>query len=67
MDDDSQLYFEDFKLGDRFRSPGRTIGEAHYLFFAGMTGDDHPFTTTRSTRGERGSAAAWRMGSSSWG
>jgi acyl dehydratase len=40
--DDSQLYFDDFKLGDRFRSPGRTVGEAHYLFFAGMTGDNHP-------------------------
>jgi len=38
----SQLYFDDFHVGDRFRSPGRTIGEAHYLFFAGMTGDNHP-------------------------
>jgi acyl dehydratase len=37
-----QLYFDDFHIGDRFRSPGRTIGEAHYLFFAGMTGDNHP-------------------------
>lgn len=39
---DGQLYFDDFSLGDRFRSPGRTVGEAHYLFFAGMTGDNHP-------------------------
>jgi acyl dehydratase len=44
MDDSAapQLYFDDFHVGDRFRSPGRTIGEAHYLFFAGMTGDNHP-------------------------
>lgn len=42
MEDNGQLYFEDFALGDRFRSPGRTVGEAHYLFFAGMTGDNHP-------------------------
>ena len=42
MDEDRQLYFDDFALGDRFRSPGRTVGEAHYLFFAGMTGDNHP-------------------------
>ncbi len=40
--DETQLYFDDFALGDRFRSPGRTVGEAHYLFFAGMTGDNHP-------------------------
>ena len=37
-----QLYFDDFRIGDRFQSPGRTIGEAHYLFFAGMTGDNSP-------------------------
>jgi 3-hydroxybutyryl-CoA dehydratase len=42
MDNDGQLYFDDFKLGDRFRSPGRTLGEAHFLLFAGLTGDNHP-------------------------
>ena len=35
-------YFEDFTLGDRFKSPGRTLTDAHFLFFAGVTGDDHP-------------------------
>ena len=35
-------YFEDFTLGDRFKSPGRTLTDAHFLFFAGLTGDDHP-------------------------
>jgi acyl dehydratase len=38
----SQLYFEDFQVGDRFRSPSRTLTDAHFLFFAGMTGDNHP-------------------------
>ncbi len=38
----SQLYFEDFTLGDRFRSPSKTLTDAHFLFFAGMTGDAHP-------------------------
>jgi acyl dehydratase len=37
-----QLYFDDFTVGDRWHSPGRTIGDAHYLFFAGLTGDNHP-------------------------
>ncbi len=39
---ESQLYFDDFKLGDRFQSPGRTLGDAHFLLFAGLTGDNHP-------------------------
>ena len=42
MNDADQLYFDDFAVGDRFRSPGRTIGEAHFLLFAGLTGDNHP-------------------------
>ena len=35
-------YFEDFTIGDRFKSSGRTLTDAHFLFFAGLTGDDHP-------------------------
>jgi len=42
MDNSSQLYFDDFTLGERFRSPGRTLGDAHFLLFAGLTGDNHP-------------------------
>ena len=42
MEMEGQLYFDDFKVGDQWRSPGRTIGDAHYLFFAGLTGDNHP-------------------------
>jgi len=37
-----QLYFEDFKVGDRFKSPSKTLTDAHFLFFAGLTGDAHP-------------------------
>lgn len=37
-----QRFFEDFALGDRFASPGKTLTDAHFLFFAGMTGDAHP-------------------------
>ena len=42
MDGDGQLYFDDLELGARFRSPGHTLGEAHFLLFAGLTGDNHP-------------------------
>ena len=37
-----QLWFEDFKIGDRFESPSKTLTDAHFMFFAGMTGDAHP-------------------------
>jgi acyl dehydratase len=42
MDGDGQLYLDDFELGDRFRSPGHTLGEAHFLLFSGLTRDNHP-------------------------
>ena len=42
MTGSSQRWFEDFKIGDRFGSPGRTLTDAHFLFFAGLTGDAHP-------------------------
>jgi 3-hydroxybutyryl-CoA dehydratase len=42
VDDSEQLYFDDFTIGARFTSPGRTLGDAHFLMFAGMTGDNHP-------------------------
>ena len=38
----TQRYFEDFAVGDRFGSPSKTLTDAHFLFFAGMTGDAHP-------------------------
>jgi acyl dehydratase len=37
-----QKYFEDFRLGERFEAPSRTLTDAHFLFFAGLTGDNHP-------------------------
>jgi acyl dehydratase len=35
-------YFEDFWLGEKFHIPAKTMTDAHFLFFAGMTGDNHP-------------------------
>jgi hypothetical protein len=32
--DHGQIYFDDLKLGDRFRRPGHTLGEAHFLLSA---------------------------------
>ena len=39
---DDQLWFEDLKIGDRWASPSRTMTDAHFAFFAGATGDNHP-------------------------
>lgn len=33
------LYYEDFKVGDVYTSPGRTITEADVVNFAGLSGD----------------------------
>jgi acyl dehydratase len=38
----AQRWFDDFAVGDRFESPGKTLTDAHFMFFAGMTGDAHP-------------------------
>jgi 3-hydroxybutyryl-CoA dehydratase len=38
----SERFFEDFTVGERFCSPSRTLTDAHFLSFAGLTGDDHP-------------------------
>jgi 3-hydroxybutyryl-CoA dehydratase len=37
-----QRWFEDFKIGDTFESPSKTLTDAHFMFFAGLTGDAHP-------------------------
>ncbi len=37
-----QRFFEDFRVGDRFESPSKTLNDGHFMFFAGMTGDAHP-------------------------
>ena len=54
-----QKYFEDFRLGERFDAPSRTLTDAHFLFFAGLTGDNHPihyddeYARTRTQFGKR--------------
>ena len=37
-----QRFFEDFRVGDHFESPSKTLTDAHFLFFSGLTGDAHP-------------------------
>ena len=37
-----QLHFEDFRVGTVYESPPRTLGEADFLAFQALTGDDHP-------------------------
>jgi 3-hydroxybutyryl-CoA dehydratase len=37
-----QRYFEDFTLGETFEGPPRTLTDAHFFAFSGLTGDNHP-------------------------
>ena len=37
-----QRWFEDFKLGERFLSPSRTMTDAVFLAFQAASGDNHP-------------------------
>lgn len=37
-----QRYFEDFRVGERFAAAGRTLSDAHFVLFGGLTGDAHP-------------------------
>ena len=39
---DESLYFDDLGVGDRWQSPSRTVNDAHFAFFAGLTGDNNP-------------------------
>ena len=34
--------FEDFRLGERYVLPSRTLTEAHFLAFQAVSGDNHP-------------------------
>jgi acyl dehydratase len=35
-------YFEDFKVGEVFRSPSRTLTDANFQLFQAVSGDNHP-------------------------
>ena len=37
-----QRWFEDFRLGERFPLPSRTLTDAHFLAFQAASGDNHP-------------------------
>lgn len=38
-------YFEDYKIGEKFISPARTVTEADIVLFAAVSGDWHPIHT----------------------
>lgn len=42
MNVNAKNYYEDLELGFRYETPGITVGEAHVLGFAGLTGDFTP-------------------------
>jgi acyl dehydratase len=35
-------YWEDFQVGETFSIPAKTLTDAHFVCFAGLTGDQHP-------------------------
>ncbi len=37
-----QRFYEDFVVGETWESPSRTLNDAHFFAFAGLTGDNHP-------------------------
>jgi acyl dehydratase len=37
-----QRWFEDFRTGEIFRLPSRTMSDAHFLAFQAASGDNHP-------------------------
>lgn len=39
------LYFEDFEIGAKYQSQGRTIAESDVMAFAGLSGDFNPLHT----------------------
>jgi acyl dehydratase len=36
------MFIDELKPGDVFESPSRTLTDAHFLFFSGLTYDSHP-------------------------
>ena len=44
-DELAMLWFEDFVVGQRFESPGRTVVEADVHAFAGLSADFNPLHT----------------------
>ena len=40
-----KLYYEDYTVGEKLKSPGRTITETDIVLFAAFTGDWHPLHT----------------------
>ena len=72
-----KIYLEDYEIGEKLVSPGRTMTESDITAFAGLTGDWHPIHTNieyakKSPFGERiahgmltlsiGSALIFRLG-----
>ncbi len=40
-----KLFFEDYAVGEEFKSPARTMTETDIVLFASLTGDWHPIHT----------------------
>ena len=47
-------YFEDFRVGERFPNPPRTVTDAQFLAFQAVSGDNHPIHYDREYCKARG-------------
>lgn len=47
-------WFEDFRVGEIFRLPSRTMSDAHFLAFQAASGDNHPIHYDREFCRARG-------------
>ena len=46
------MLFDEFRIGDRWKTPGRTIAEADVAAFAGLSGDYNPVHTHETFAGD---------------
>ena len=55
--------FDDLKVGEVYRSPSRTVTEAHFAAFQVISGDNHPIHYDIEFCARMGIAASWRTAS----
>jgi acyl dehydratase len=49
-----QRFLDDFKPGEVFTAPSRTLSDTHYILFSAITGDAHPIHYDREYAKARG-------------
>ena len=58
-----QRWFDDFRVGEQFVLPSRTMTEALFLAFQAASGDNHPIHYNVESAARTAFLACWRMAS----